>query len=117
MFGWGKRKLLREGAQAEAVVIGLGGGKQSGALFGLKLRVRFEDGSTEEVYRRVGFHGPNELPWFVVGSTVPVRYDPADHSRIELDLPALKAREEAKRSAANAEAIAAAEARLPPDRE
>jgi hypothetical protein len=112
MFGFGKRKLIREGATAEGVVIGMGGGRQSGALFGLKLRVRFEDGSMHEVYRRVGFHGPNDLPLFIEGSTVPVRFDPADHSRIELDIPALKAREKARRSAAHAQAIADAEARL-----
>jgi hypothetical protein len=61
MFGFGKRKVLREGARA---------GRQSGAVFGLKLRVHFEDGSTHEVFRRVGFHGPNDLPQFVEGSTV-----------------------------------------------
>jgi hypothetical protein len=117
MFGFGKRKVLREGARAEAVVIGMGGGRQSGAVFGLKLRVHFEDGSTHEVFRRVGFHGPNDLPQFVEGSTVPVRYDPADRSRIEIDMPALKAREQARRSAAHAQAIAEAEARLSDDRE
>jgi hypothetical protein len=109
------RFQLRDGAKVEAVVIGMGGGSQRGALFGLKLRVQFADGSKTEVYRRVGFHGPNDLPWFVEGSTVPVRYDPVDHSRVEIDLPALRAREQAERSARRERAIADAERRQSKD--
>jgi hypothetical protein len=88
---FGKGKVVRDGAQAQAVVVGMKGGSQRGAMFGLQLRVHFDDGSTGEVFRRVGMHGSDELPWFVEGSTVPVRYDPIDHSKVEIDIPALKA--------------------------
>jgi hypothetical protein len=106
---FGRRKILTEGVAAEAVVVDTGGGSQRGAMFGLQLRVRFDDGSTGEVLRRIGLHGPDELPWFVVGSVVPVRYDPTDHSKVEIDMPALKEAHAAARAAEQQRAIESAE--------
>lgn len=46
----GKGEVVRDGAQAQAVVVGMKGGSQRGAMFGLQLRVHFDDGSTGEVF-------------------------------------------------------------------
>jgi len=47
--------------------------------------------------------------------TAPVRYDPADHSKVEIDMPALKASHAAKRAAENDRAIDEAEKRVDSD--
>ena len=35
-------------------------------------------------------HGSDELPWFVEGSTVQFAATPRDHSKVEIDIPALR---------------------------
>lgn len=104
---FGKAKLLREGAQIDAVVIGLGGGSQRGALFRIRLRVKFEDGAQVELWRRKG-NAPG-IPWVVEGELVPLRYDCADRTRIEIDFPTWRARCEAKARGVKDAAIQAAE--------
>src|SRR5436305_820012 len=73
------------------------------------LRVRFGDGSTTEISRHVRGVG---VCWVPVGDLLPVRYDPADRSKIEIDEPALKAQRRAQASDAKADAIARGERAL-----
>ncbi len=89
MFG-GKKKLYRDGAHAEGQVVGLTSyglhGETSG--FGVKVRVKFPDGSMTEFEK--GPLSASDVGQLYQGSVVPVRYDPADHSKVALDIPALK---------------------------
>ena len=48
------------------------------------LRVRFDDGTRAYVSRRVGGAAGTDLR-FCAGDIVPVRYDPADRSHLEVD--------------------------------
>ena len=92
MFHHWKKRVLREGAQAEGQVYGLTSyGTPSGNVgdFGVKVRVRLPDGSTAEFEK-----GPLEtrnVGLLFEGSVVPVRYDPTKPSRVVLDVPALEA--------------------------
>ena len=86
IFG-GKKKLYAEGARAEGVVV-----KQASANDRIHYRVvvqaKFPDGSTTEFTKgALDFH---DVGYLYVGSVVPIRYDPSDHSKIALDIPALK---------------------------
>jgi Protein of unknown function (DUF3592) len=97
MFGIRKSKVLTEGAQAEGVVIdsqapadtGEGG---IGRTYRLTARVRFDDGTTTEVAS--GRLDRTKVGWNLEGDIVPVRYDPTDRSKIEIDVPALIAARE-----------------------
>jgi hypothetical protein len=86
VFG-GKKKLYAEGAQTEGVVV-----KQASANdrihFSVVVRAKFPDGSTTEF--RKGALDVHDVGYLHVGSVVPVRYDPADHSKVALDIPALE---------------------------
>jgi hypothetical protein len=92
MFHRWHKRVLREGAQTEGQVYGLtgyGGAEGGPTDFGVKVRVRFPDGSTTEFEK-----GPLEarhVGLLFEGSVVPVRYDPADTSKAVLDVPALEA--------------------------
>jgi hypothetical protein len=100
--------LLREGAQAEAVVtehqvatLNEGGA----ATFKLVLEVHFPDGSRAELREKVrvtdiGYLGGRP------GQVLPVRYDPDDRSDIALDMPAIIAAREEAEQQSNQEAIA-----------
>jgi hypothetical protein len=100
MFGRHK-KLYAEGAQTEGVVI-----KQASANdrihFRVVVRAKFPDGSTAEFHSQ--FLDVYDVGSLYQGSVVPVRYDPSDHSKAALDIPALKAR--------NKQATAAQQAQL-----
>ena len=112
---FGKHKLMREGARAEAVVTAARqyGGHTAGASeaagrtlpvgYHVTLRVRFDDGSTVEVARKADLYGR-----VTEGDILPVRYDPEDHSKIEVDEPALRAQSDA----ADAERAQAKQARV-----
>ena len=122
---FGQHKLLREGAQAEAVVTSVNlyqGGMRSntgtGFTYDVGMRVHFEDGTTSEIVRRIGGMAGTDLD-FYVADTVPVRYDPNDRNKIELDEDALRARQQRARDEkqrhidqVNERAVRAAEARL-----
>jgi len=90
---FGRRKLIRAGVAAQALVLekkvyasGVQTGRADACRY--RLRVRFDDGSTAEITRRVWGH---RLAYALVGNLIPVRYDPADRSRIVIDGPAVKA--------------------------
>jgi hypothetical protein len=105
---FGKRKLLAEGAQAQALVTASGNypvpsGSAPGR-YAVDLRVQFPDGSTAEIQRHV------YAVFIDVGDVVPVRYDPADRTKIEIDLPARLATQQAHIDAGRARTLSAGEA-------
>lgn len=122
---FGKHKLLHEGAQAEAVVTsvdlyqeGMRANWGSGFTYDVGMRVHFEDGTTAEIVRRIGGMAGTDLH-FDVADVVPVRYDPHNRAKIELDEDALRAQQQRAREAlqrqldqAGEEAVREAEARL-----
>lgn len=87
--------LYRDGGQARAVVVGIvrrgpedpPSGDPEGHR-GLKLRVPLDDGSCFDVSREVAQPGIGD--WISVGDVLPVRYDLADRSNIEIDMPFLQ---------------------------
>lgn len=88
MFHRWKKRVLAEGVQTEGQVYGLTG-YGDGSDFGVKVRVKLPDGSEAKFEK-----GPLEVRnvgLLFEGSVVPVRYDPADTSKVVLDVPALEA--------------------------
>ncbi len=90
---FGKRNLLRDGVAAKAVVIdaAAGGGQVGSAgiskmYWRIRLLVHYDDGSTAETSTRVSDRDVR-LP--VAGDLLPIRYDPKDRSRVEIDLAAI----------------------------
>jgi len=125
MFGRGK--LAQDGAKTQAVVLGarekgpstyIGGNPYTGgwkSALAVQLRVHFDDGFTVDTTCRVGglFRGAGAS--FSVGDVVPVLYDPADRSKVEIDTQALEVRTEAEAKQTKEHdhlAISRAEARL-----
>jgi hypothetical protein len=110
---FGKGKLLREGAEAQGLVIesiiatsGEGGTVDQ---YKVKVRVQFDDGSTAEISsklfrHRVGYH--------YEGAILPIRYDAQDRSKIEIDVPRLEAQAEARTAEVKAAAIERGEREL-----
>jgi hypothetical protein len=93
----GKHKLMREGAEGQAVVLGeqrRGAGTRDWRQY-LDARVQYPDGSLVEFSGHVltSDIGRN---FFEVGDVVPVRYDPTDPRRIVFDVPKLKAQKAAR---------------------
>lgn len=89
VFGNKKRaKLYSEGAQTEGLVVHRSDTTE-GINYHLSVRVKFPDGSATEFKKWLDWHDVGQL---YEGSVVPVRYDPSDHSKVELDVPALQAR-------------------------
>ncbi|HEY2637435.1 MAG TPA: hypothetical protein VGI54_08625, partial [Solirubrobacteraceae bacterium] len=64
----------------------------------LELRVRLADGATVDANCNAYPTGPVRA--FMVGEIVPVRYDPDDRSKVELDRDAIKADRDARREEA-----------------
>lgn len=103
---FGHRKLLREGMAAQAVVVSsrlrVPGAGQTGTWH-VQLAVPFPDGTTGSASCKVDErHMSAPSP----GDLVPVRYDPNDHGKVVVDVPALDARR-AARSQASAQRDAA----------
>jgi hypothetical protein len=106
--GMSRRKLMKQGAETSAVVL------QSEPLhmniaerdWRMRLRVHLPDGSQSEATctensTDVGDPSP--------GVVFPVRYDPNAPERVEIDIPAVKARREAELRQWDSEAIARAD--------
>jgi Short C-terminal domain len=107
------KTLMRDGAQVQALVLeakqfghtAVGEGPGMGIFFELKLRVQFDDGTTDEITRRVRLASLGGTSGAIggtvnVGDLLPVRYDPEDRSKIEIDSAAVKQGKEAAREAA-----------------
>jgi hypothetical protein len=109
-----KHKLSRDGVQAQALVLQkkvYASEVQSGRASACRylLRVKFEDGSTTEIsYRAVG----HTLAAAGVGDVIPVRYDPADRSKVEIDRRVFVEGRKAEARHWEAEAIARGEEAL-----
>jgi Domain of unknown function (DUF1707) len=102
-----RHRLRRDGAQAQALVLEkkiyateVESGMASACRY--RLRVKFEDGSTAEISRRAF---DRTLASAVVGDVIPVRYDPADRTHVELDRRAVVERQDAQARERDAEAI------------
>jgi hypothetical protein len=104
------RRLLKKGTQGEAEIVRaesvLGGVGRVAATKGwnVTLQVKFDDGSTAEVERYLKNEeissfskasraarraGADRWPELEAGGTLPIRYDPKDHSRVEIDTRAV----------------------------
>ena len=68
--------------------------------YSIRVRVRFPDGGETEIHHRWTKHA--KVGSLRVGDKVPVRYDPDDHSKAVLDMPALEAAHERKTADAKA---------------
>lgn len=96
-------RLLKSGAQGQGVVIRHDGiattqfGDES--WYSVQVSFRFDDG-TEITISQGCRH--DKIGTLAVGDKVPVRFDPADHSAVALDMPALEARHQEKVAAASA---------------
>jgi hypothetical protein len=101
----GYQRLMRRGAQGDAVIVSARAERQKGRIGGIfgwyvTLRVRFEDGSTADYDRYVdasvldlkGYGVDHEL---AAGQVLPVRFDPKKRSRVEVDTAALRTAAEA----------------------
>jgi hypothetical protein len=113
---FGRHKSLDGGAQVDGVItqapeIFRGSTDMSGR-YKVTVRVRFDDGATVEVERRLHLSCGEHR----VGAVLPMRYDPADRSKIEIDEAALTAGRDADFAAIRERAVARGEANagLPP---
>jgi hypothetical protein len=90
MFG-SRKKLYRDGAETEGLVIKCWTENFEARDINIRVRVKFPDDSVTEIVQR-GLLQPIVGDLYE-GSVVPVRYDPSDHSKVVVDLPALKERQ------------------------
>jgi hypothetical protein len=90
---FGRHKLLKNGATAQAAVIRsemTGMSNSKGAhKWKLKLKVQFDDGTTADA--SCSAYEVNIGMGYGPGQILPVRYDPEDRTKVELDVPALQA--------------------------
>lgn len=121
-----KPKLSHESAAAKAVVTsvelyqgGMRANWGTGFTYDVGMRVHFGDDTTADIVRRIGGMGGTDLK-FTVGGIVPVRYDPRNRDKVELDENALRAEQQRSRDErqsrvdqANEKAVRDAEAQLP----
>lgn len=96
-------QLLTSGAQGQGVVIRheMLARSQFGAetWYSVHVRFRFDDGTETEISQGCA---RDKVGTLEVGDKVPVRFDPEDHSKVVLDVPALEARHLEKIAAADA---------------
>ena len=111
---FGKRKRLKNGVKAQAVVRSAdksGLSNSHGAhKWHLQLSVQFDDGSTGEA--SCSAWEVNLATGFGPGKIVPVRYDPDDRSKVEVDRDAMVAESEARKEAGRAGLVKLAEEKL-----
>jgi hypothetical protein len=103
-----RKKLLREGEHADAVVTectGVNLTEGGWSAYKLVLEVHFPDGSQGELREKVGIGDIGALR-ARVGEVLPVRYDPQDRSSAAIDLPAVRAQVEEAQRRVDQEALA-----------
>jgi hypothetical protein len=93
------RRLVRQGHQGEAVIVEVTADRAKGRIGGIygwqvTLRVKFADGSTADYGRyleagAVTDGSGRSLLDPAPGVTLPIRYDPANRSKVEIDTAAL----------------------------
>jgi hypothetical protein len=109
-----RKKLLRDGAQAQAIVK-----EQEGANFSrngfsadkLVLEVHFEDGSQAVVSDKVDKEDAGYV-LIKVGDILPVRYDPENRSDAVVDVAAVRAQAEESRRQRDQDTLARARREL-----
>lgn len=81
--------MLRTGTPADARVVSVVDERTIGPVTRSRLALRIEPavGSPYEVTVRVAFQTPEARARVKVGGIVSVRYDPADRTRVVVDLP------------------------------
>ena len=84
MLGLGHKKLYKEGAHTEGLVVHRSDSDE-GINYHITIRVKFAGGDTTEFKKWLDWHDVGQI---YVGSVVPVRYDASDHSKVVLDMPA-----------------------------
>jgi hypothetical protein len=111
---FGNNNLLKDGIQASGIVLSAKEYDRRGDSGGysrvhLDLEVHFADGTktTVSLKAKIG-----DVGLIDVGQIVPVRYDDNDHSKVEIDTPAITAKQTALREARQAYEIARSEAKL-----
>jgi uncharacterized protein DUF3592 len=101
-----RHHLLKHGVAGQGVVTShkeITHDQYSGELdYSMHVQIKFEDGTETEIVHR--WTKRTKVGSLRVGDKVPVRYDPSDHSKAVIDMPALEA--------AHARKIADAEATL-----
>jgi hypothetical protein len=113
---FGRDKSLDSGAQVDGVITRapefFHGSTDMRGRYKVTVRVRFDDGATVEVERRLHLSCGEHR----AGAVLPMRYDPADRSKIEIDEAALTAARDADFATIrkNAAARGEASAGLPP---
>ncbi len=111
---FGKRKTIKDGERAEALVLGstMSGYSNSHAInkWHLHLRVRFPDGTTAET--SCSAYPTGAVGAFRVGEVVPVRYLPERRGKVEVDRDAMVAAKQAGRKEAEEGLVRLAEERL-----
>ncbi len=109
-----KRKIQKHGERADAVVVDsvMSGYSNSHGInkWHLKLRVRFEDGSTVDASCSAYPTGP--VGAFNAGQIVPVLYLPDNRAKVEVDRDAMVAESKARRQAGREGLIRLAEEKL-----
>jgi hypothetical protein len=103
-----RKKLLREGARADAVVTGREAVNLTYGGFSayeLVLEVHFPDGSRAELREQVDAADLGRLHG-QVGDVLPVRYDPENPSEMVVDVPAIQAQNEEEGRRLDQEAVA-----------
>jgi hypothetical protein len=111
---FGKRKILKDGEKAQAVVLDsdMSGYSNSKGIhkYHLQLRVQFDDGSTVETKCSAYPAGPMRA--FNPGDIVPVRYYSKDRSLVEVDRDELVSAAQARQAEGKAGLIKMAEQKL-----
>lgn len=87
-----QHRLLKHGAAGQGVVTShkeIAHDQFGGELdYSIHVRIKFEDGTETEIAHR--WTKRAKVGILRVGDKVPVRYDPADHSKAVIDMPALE---------------------------
>src|SRR3954466_10685380 len=101
---FGRNKSLDDGTQVDGVIVKapeyFRGSADMSGRYKVTVRVRFDDGATVEVERRLHLSCGEHR----VGAVLPMRHDPADRSKIEIDEAALSAGREGDFAARKARA-------------
>ena len=108
---FGRKNLLSDGARIDGVVVKAWFSDPGfNNRLGVEVRVRFSDGSSGECTDRMLW--VDDVGLLAEGSVVPVRYDPSTHSKLAIDVPALKERHAPVKAKREAEREARLEAQL-----
>jgi hypothetical protein len=99
---FGKLNVGRDGDRGQAVVLKAerhggvtGSGGMSSVTYDLELRAHFDDGTSVDFSERIGSAFKTAGAGFSVADVVPVRFDPKNHERIEVDMAAIHDQQQA----------------------